>query len=835
MNSRFPAARLASLAACRTWVVDSKNAITKFRFCSNRPPVRLAGNGRLTLAIFAIAFGGYGPPVLGFDQGGFDFTRPTAEKPAHKTSPSERLFGKNYPTVDVQTLPRSVAILPFDNETQETGIAEEVRRAFYNQFSSKPYSDIELAAVDARILALAHEKKAVKDNTVYYQMLCRPLGCDGIITGRVLEFRKMFAGVYSELGIVAEINLINVKTGAIILTRTEEITFREGGLSLTPIGLAMSAMSAALNLRDIQRVRLVSELGYTIAKTIPDPVGGFASAGPRIDGLLSNAAESPFGLGKVITIALQGESNGAAVFDIGNYRRALPMHEKSPGVYVGEYRVQDGDMVRQAPLVATLRGRNGLLSSWYDTNLINIDSQAPAAPARLTARSQAGQVLLQWDPLAQDADLAGYQILRSTQPLSGFAPIGMVQTTEYADLEANGMDYRYYRVIALDQAGNASEPGPVARGRVLASGYQPLSGRLVRDQELAGSILVSGEAHIPAGVTLRIAPGTRIVFDPDASLLVQGGLSSDSRDEPIEFAARGQAAWDGIRVDGGNIGLRGFTLSGATTGLYLQNAQGILEAGQISNCATGLQIAGGGGVSINNLRISNNKIGVRLERSDAELTLNRIAANQLGVEMQAFTGVLRDNAIFQNEVNLRSEPGMLLDANYWGSLDPTALRIEGGLVGEALNRPPPEGKLVTLRVSPCAGLTPEDCQRKASEALIEGGQLFRAKNYGRALTRFEDSIAAQPSADAYYFAALCHQEMREEDHAINRLRDGIAAYPSEPALRRALGMLHSQRGETSQAREQLGETLRLSPNDRQAAFMLQRLGGDTPAKTEVQP
>jgi tetratricopeptide (TPR) repeat protein len=790
---------------------------------------------RRTLAILAVVFGGYCAPVFGFDQGGFDFIQPATDKPARKTTASERLFGNTYPPVDTQTLPRGVAILPFDNATQETGIAEEVRRAFYNQFSSKPYSDIELAAVDARILALAHEKKAVRDNTVYYQTLCRPLGCDGVITGRVLEFRKMFAGVYSELGIVAEISLINVKTGAVVLTRTEEITFREGGLSLTPIGLAMSAMSAALNLRDIQRVRLVSELGYTIAKTIPDPVGGFAAAGPRIEGLLSNAAESPFGLGKVITIAMQGETNGAAVFDIGNYRRALPMLEKTPGVYVGEYRVQDGDMVKQAPLVATLRGRNGLLSSWYDTNLINIDSQAPAAPARLSAKSQAGQVLLQWDALTQTADLAGYQVLRSAQPLSGFTPIGVVQTPEFADQEANGMAYRYYRVIALDQAGNASEPGPVARGRVLISGYQPLSGRVDRGLELAGSILVSGETHIPAGVTLRIAPGTRLVFEPGASLLVQGGLSSDSRDEPIEFAAQGETTWGGIRIDGGNIGLRGFSLSGASTGLQLQNAQGILEAGQISHCATGLQIAGGGGVSINNLRISDNQIGVRLERSDAELTQNRIAANQLGVDMQAFTGVLRDNAIFQNALNLRSEAGTLLDANYWGSLDPAALRIEGGLVGEALNRPPPDGKLVTLRVSPCAGLTPEDCQRKAAEALIEGGQLFRAKNYGRALTRFEDSIAAQPSADAYYFAALCHQEMREEQHAIERLQDGIAAYPSEPALRRALGMLHFQRGETSQARQQLGEALRLSPNDRQAAFMLQRLGDEQPAKTEVQP
>jgi hypothetical protein len=766
-------------------------------------------------------------------EGGFDFMSPAE---SNLSNPLKRLTAPQHAAVAPEALPRSVAILPFKNATQEPGIAEEVRRAFYNQFSSKPYSDIELAAVDARVLTLERDSKSAPDTPAFYQALCQTLACDGVITGRVVDFRKIFAGVYSELAVSAEISLINAQSGEVVLTRREEIAFREGGLSLTPIGLAMSAMSAALNLRDIQRVRLVSELGYTIAKSIPDPLGGVARAGPRIDGMLSNAAESPFGLGKVITIAMQGDSNGAAVFDIGNYRRALPMVEKTPGVYIGEYRIQDGDAIRQAPLVATLRSRNGLTSSWYDTNLVNIDSQAPDAPSRLVAQSKPGQIQLRWDPLGQVSDLAGYQVLRSTQPLSGFSPIGVVQTPTYLDKESGSDGFRYYRVVALDHAGNASEPGPVARGRVLAASEQRLSGRIDADRELAGKVLVSGEVSVPAGVTLQIAPGTRIAFEPGAMLLVQGGLNSDSRDEPIEFLAQGSETWGGIRVDGGNIGLRGFTLTGATTGIHLLNARGILEGGLIQKCDTGLQISGAGGASAHDLRLSENQVGARLERSDAEITQNKIAGNKVGVELLAFSGVLRDNAIFQNTLNLRADAGTLLEANFWGSLDPAALRIEGGLVSEALNRPPPEGKVVSLRVSPCAGMTPEACQQKSAEAMIEGGRLFRAKNYGRALTHFETSIAAQPSADAYYFAAICHQEMQEEVRGIDRLQEGVAAFPSDPSLRRALGMLYFQRGDTALAREHIGEALRLSPNDRQAAFILDRLNAAKPSETpEARP
>ncbi len=791
------------------------------------------GAGKARAILLACLFSAQAVTSFASEEGGFDFTRPVATKP---TAQSGQAPAQPAAQVSPAELPRNVAILPFDNDTSDPDIAAEVRRAFYNQFSSKAYGDIELAAVDARLLALERgDKTSLAKDKERYRNFCQSLGCDGVVSGRVIEFRKIFAGVYSELAVVAEISLINALTGEILLTRKEEATFREGGLSLSPIGLALSAMSAALNLRDIQRVRLVSEIGYMIAKSIPEPMGGGARMGPRIQGVLSNAAESPFGLGKVVSIAMQAEGGGAAVFDIGNYRRSLPMIEKSPGVYVGEYRVQDGDAVRQASLVATLRGRNGLVSSWYDTGAVNIDSQAPAAPARLNARSQPGKVVLRWDALTQVSDLAGYQVLRSEQPLSGFKPIGVVQAPEFVDRSAADAQYRYYRVVALDRAGNASEPGPIARGRMLPEGDVLVAGKIESDRELVGNVRISGDVVVPCGVNLQIAPGTRLAFEPAARLIVQGGLNSDSRDEPIEFRAQGDTAWGGIRVDGGNIGLRGFNLSGAATCIELQHAKGILEGGQIQKCETGLLISGAGGVGAHDLRIIENRVGVRLERSDAEVVQNRIANNEVGVELDAFSGMLRDNAIFQNTLNLRADAGTLLEANYWGSLDPAALRIEGGMVSEALNRPPPDGKVVALRVSPCAGLSAEACRQKAAEAMIEGGRLFRAKNYGRALTQFETAIAIQPSADAYYFAAICHQEMREESHGIARLLEGVAAFPADPSLRRALGMLYFQRGETVKAREHVVEALRLSPNDRQSAFLLERLGGAQPSEKTGTP
>ena len=51
-------------------------------------------------------------------------------------------------------LPHVVAIMPFTNDTQEIGIANQVRKTFYNHFSSKPYGGVKLQVIDEKIVQL---------------------------------------------------------------------------------------------------------------------------------------------------------------------------------------------------------------------------------------------------------------------------------------------------------------------------------------------------------------------------------------------------------------------------------------------------------------------------------------------------------------------------------------------------------------------------------------------------------------------------------------------------------------------------------------------------------
>jgi hypothetical protein len=94
------------------------------------------------------------------------------------------------------------------------------------------------------------------------------------------------------------------------------------------------------------------------------------------------------------------------------------------------------------------------------------DIAPPAIPTGLSILAVVGGIELSWSPLPE-ADLAGYRILRA-------APAGAAETiaevapnqTQFLDTNAvRGVRYRY-RLVAFDQAGNASAPSDPAEGEL---------------------------------------------------------------------------------------------------------------------------------------------------------------------------------------------------------------------------------------------------------------------------------------------------------------------------------------------------------------------------------
>jgi hypothetical protein len=578
-------------------------------------------------------------------------------------------------------LPTVVAVMPFENATQEKDAAERMRKSFYNFFSSVPYVDVELATVDDGVARL-EKSTGKKAADLTPQEICQAIGCDGLLFGKVTDYQKAFGGLYSRLHAEVEVWMVNTRTGKEVARAKDSVTYLEGNIPLSPLGAVMTAMSSAANVREIQETRMVSELANKLVAKIPLPEGAPATRPPEIKEVITNAGEGPFGSGKIIRVGLQGDPGGIAAFDIGNFKRGLPMQETQPGVYLGEYAVLPGDSTRDMPIIAYLRRQSGAERQWIDTSgLVAIDTRPPQPVTGLKARPHRDRVELSWTPPPDAPDLSAYRVLRSEQPLTGFQQIARTELNAYEDLTARpGVTY-YYQVVAADNAGNVSassstvSAGLTLSARPAASEASILTGELASDTDLAGIYLLKGQLRVPAGVSLTIGPETTIVAENDAGIYVQGILTVDGSSGLVRLFSRRSDHWAGIVLDGGQVTMKGAVLSGAQTGLTLKDTGGIVENVSVTDNDVGINLSGLSGVVIRNCWVAGNGTGIQAVGTDAKIVRSAIVRNRIGVSLRGFSGEVSENVLIDNEQNIFSDFPLQLDPNFIGQFRERELQL----------------------------------------------------------------------------------------------------------------------------------------------------------------
>ena len=574
-------------------------------------------------------------------------------------------------------LPTSIAIMPFQNQTAVPGAEELIRKNFYNLFNSKSYVDIELAVIDEKIAQL-EKASGGKVSDLQPQEVCQAIGCDGLIFGTVTDYTRTYAGIYSQLGATAEIWMVDARTGNEVVRVKDSVNYFEGGIPLSQLGAIMTAFTTAANLRELQELRMVNELSHKLVKNIPEP-DGTAVRRPEIREVLTNVVDSPFGRGDIVRVGLEGEQGNVAVFDIGNFKRGLPMKETQPGVYLGEYAALPGDDARDMPLIAYLKRPTGPESQWIDTSgLVTIDTAAPPKVTDLQARSFFDRIELSWEYPPDVPDLAGYLVLRSTQPLSGYQELARVELNAYEDRKVTADGVYYYRVVAVDKSDNRSEFSTTVKSRLTAKGPTVLTGEVQSDTVLSGIYTLRGQLSVPPGVSLTIAPETTIMAETGAGISVQGRLLIDGLNGQVRLFSRKDEKWAGIAVAGGHVEMKAFALSGATGGVMLKDADGVVENAVITDNDVGISISGPMPVKVWNCWVTGNRTGIELIGTGAKVQQSVIMRNGTGLSLKRFTGEIRENIIIDNERNILSDSPLKLDPNYLGRLpDPAMPRFAG--------------------------------------------------------------------------------------------------------------------------------------------------------------
>ena len=263
--------------------------------------------------------------------------------------------------------PKSVAILPFsfDSAVEENKSTHSIlRKTFFNYFSYLGYDDIPLNTVDLKLDPIM--KTGVSVDDISTGQLMKVLEVDAVIRGHVINSTNITAGIYAETSIEAKLEMIDLRTDA-MLWNTKHNEIHSSGI-VTP-----SLIDMIKDQTDNSRVsesynHIAETFALKILSKIPDPASlrhnevrlpQIASVETNIKG---NYKLRPNDL---IYVSMKGESGLVGHFDIGNFKTAMPMKEVSPGLYTGSYRVKNGDKIDNALIVTSLSNEEGLTAKKF--------------------------------------------------------------------------------------------------------------------------------------------------------------------------------------------------------------------------------------------------------------------------------------------------------------------------------------------------------------------------------------------------------------------------------------------------------------------------------------
>lgn len=449
------------------------------------------------------------------------------------TGPITTQHGQADASADVKEmqLPQTVAFLPFVNKTNQEDAFEVVRRILFNHFSSKNYHTIHLKDVDARLKA-GNLFDADKFASLSPAELCKLLGVDGLMYGEITHYDRYFVGVYAQIAVGVKMRFVD-KNGKEIWTAEKVTRTHAGGLSTTPVGLIMSALSAGLHLREINLYRAGDDLARELIASIPEPKYLDTKRPPMITALVHDGVGKYLKYGDTLQIAMEGDAGKKAYARVEGLG-LVDLVEVQPGVYSGKVTISKTQNVTDEMLIGVLQDSGGLKREWVcPLGLINVDNIPPQPVKDLQATSKDSAILLTWAK-ATDKDVKGYKISASDTVHGEYKEIGFVTDTSFEDKGLKNFVARNYKVVAVDRAQNLSpdvaisaKPAPDVRFAV-AEALKDLNTPTITGIKVLTSqnspYKLTNKVQVQDTAVLFVEPGVVFNVGTEGNLQVKGEL-----------------------------------------------------------------------------------------------------------------------------------------------------------------------------------------------------------------------------------------------------------------------------------------------------------------------
>jgi tetratricopeptide (TPR) repeat protein len=601
-------------------------------------------------------------------------------------------FEKNKPLV--------VAILPFENRSSEPQASDMLRTLFYNNFSSLAYNDVEISQIEKLLPDLSHENIF---ESIDVAAVGSKLGADAVILGRVDRFETLYAGIYASFTVAMEVHMVDTHDKTLLWSVKHEEVQRSGGVPTNPIGAIIMAASTAYDLSRYQLMTTANRLCQTLVATVPPSDNLKGRSSPRITNLVHDGMNRYLKKGDKLQVALEGSPGLRASMTIAPWSRQFELSEQQPGFYTATYVVRPGDNLADGLVTAVLTDSWNNTCKWEDTlGFVNIDAVPPDTPTGTRASAGDAQVTLKWNS-AKASDVIRYAILRSATPLTGYKEVGATEFTRFEDKGLTNLATYFYRIAAIDRAGNSSDPVPGTAATPIPPGPTAVSPEINDAAEWfpgANPYVLQEAVTVGPQAVLTIHPGVVIQAGPAGRLIVRGRLDAQGTENmPIRFGPQQQEqGWKGIVLDhaAAESRLSNFEIEGADTALAILQSSPQVANGAIKNSAVGIHVSGSGAqpvlddltiyrnrgtgidaqdladVRITRCRVAyNGGEGILVRQAKAKVVQNEISYNQSGVILEQSPALVGANRIIGNQsadVVARSMEleSLKIDLNYFG-------------------------------------------------------------------------------------------------------------------------------------------------------------------------
>ncbi|CCO25121.1 right-handed parallel beta-helix repeat-containing protein [Maridesulfovibrio hydrothermalis] len=705
------------------------------------------------------------------------------------------------------TVHKSILVMDEDSKF----VADITRSAITNQLAGKGFMPLQKDVVDNILAGLGRDEgwRAMSDADI-----CKALHADGIVKINISSADMIKAVAFDLFQLDAEVTMVNAE-GTLVGKWSDSASKRRVSVPTGIFALAGTIVEEVFSDPIRRQMRMVVyDWAWNMAQMLPD-----CPKGPKLPEVISvdtNVDNRLFGVGRRITVRVDAEPGLKCSFDIGEFKKTIPLPQTGQGVYEGFYVVREGDKGVNESLMVRMRKANGVERLWVESaSLITLDGTLPPRPESVESRAGRDGVVLTWK-VPPAGDLEEFIVEKADDSVGDFEVIARAKETSFTDSEVLQGATVFYRVRTVDKAGNLSPVNGVIKVVVPQFDERELFGELF-GVLVKGNYLVAVPVVVPEGAKFTIQPGTRIRFEHGARIDVLGEFESLGEiSSPVRFESDGT---EGLKVLAGakavisQCEFSGFSKAYTAVGGYSE-----IRSSRFSGGKYAVLVDSTGNYDFKGLRISGVHTGLILGAGNGTLLRSSISNCTVGLEFRGGSAEIKDNNIFDNYTNILSPAKLVIADNYLGTASVDSLKVKGDvLVKSILDAPYPHGrKIILIDDTP---ITPELLEERFTLLKGQGIKAFHNQHYGDAYQLLNQAIRLKDDRDIYLYLSYTLLALSDDLALTEVLSEGISKYPYDVRLHQLCIRNLLNKGEIRQARQVLEKALVLSPADSNLLYM----------------